>query len=132
MEIEKQNFDVEVREVLVRAHELIALPEHWTKGTYARNSSGMSVFPKAADAVCFCATGALLRVLPSTDYSSSILELARSVLCDAAGVDNVVAFNDNARQIHEVVVAAFVKAIESLPVDGADEKIDCAEQSILV
>ena len=41
---------------------LIARPEQWTTGRYARNSDGLEVAFNADEATCFCLEGAVMRV----------------------------------------------------------------------
>lgn len=49
-------------EVLSAARELIADPHRWTQATFARDAAGDDVASSAADAVAWCAWGALYRV----------------------------------------------------------------------
>ena len=50
-------------EVLKAARKLIKDPTRWTKDTYARNAAGAETAVRAKDATCFCAAGAVCRVL---------------------------------------------------------------------
>ncbi len=52
------------RDVLLAARALIEDPEHWTTGTFARDSQGGDpVEPYSPKATCFCAAGAALRAM---------------------------------------------------------------------
>ncbi len=42
--------------------ELLAVPERWTQGVYARDVDGGEVTPYADDAVCWCLRGGVKRV----------------------------------------------------------------------
>ena len=43
----------------MKAYEVISSPEKWTKGTYARDSSGFPTGSRCSESVCWCAVGAL-------------------------------------------------------------------------
>ncbi len=45
-----------------RAADLIEPEGRWTQGEYARDKNGDAVDPRAKDAVCWCAVGAILLV----------------------------------------------------------------------
>lgn len=94
-------------EVLRAAREKIATPERWTKGVFARDTLGEAVPYRAADAVCFCLRGAILRV--DTDWPD-IWEAERLVHV-AVGTDDAAGWNDDEDRTHSEVLAAFDKAI---------------------
>ena len=50
-------------EILTEARELLADPDRWTRGTFARTKLGTRVSPHAASAESFCMLGAAKRVL---------------------------------------------------------------------
>lgn len=49
-------------EVLKESRKLIAQPEQWTQGTLARDEQGFATELYDANAVCFCAIGAIEKV----------------------------------------------------------------------
>lgn len=50
-----------VKDILIKAREIIALPEHWTKHASARDSSGRTCAPSSPAAYSFCMGGAVDR-----------------------------------------------------------------------
>jgi hypothetical protein len=52
-----------VLEVLIAAKKVIEKPSKWTRTWLARDESGEPVSPNSADAVCFCAVGAIRKVI---------------------------------------------------------------------
>jgi hypothetical protein len=42
--------------------ELLAGESRWTTRYYARDNGGYGIFPKSTHAVCFCLSGAVLRI----------------------------------------------------------------------
>jgi len=100
-------------ETLKAARKLIELPEHWTRGTFARDVKGNSI-PWDQVSTCpiegsFCALGALWRARGS-DYTREDEAALRAVLQEKfRGIDN---FNDT--HAHAEVLAAFDEAIARL------------------
>lgn len=92
------------REILTAARALIAEPERWTQGAYARDAAGVPVDDSAETAICWCASGALFKFssLPGADR-------ARSAVASIVGP--IPDFNDH--HTHAEVLAAFDKAIAS-------------------
>jgi hypothetical protein len=83
----------------MKAHELIADPEHWTRHAYARNSDGLPTDPEAPDAVCWCALGAIHRCYgyrPYDDDFRGIMTRYYQAVEDAYGDKSVVNVNDRA------------------------------------
>lgn len=103
-------------EILKGARELIAKPEHWTQGTYARDAAGRVAYWADEDACQFCALGAIGKASRKNVWS---LELAfvRAVLVaaipDSVSIEEryVPTFNDS--HSHAEVLALFDKAIAS-------------------
>ncbi|MCQ8277956.1 hypothetical protein NFI95_05790 [Acetobacteraceae bacterium KSS8] len=98
----------EIRETLIKARDLIAVPERWTQRSYARTAAGATIGPKELPAVCWCSSGAILR----TENSWPRRFAAEEVLGAAMG-DSIVFFNDT--HTHAEVIAAFDRAIASIP-----------------
>lgn len=72
-------------EVLTAARALIAEPEHWCRGTYARDKAGVKVSPRSPDAVSFCLTEAIYR-LSRPDYRlrGEIFQILSRITSDSA------------------------------------------------
>jgi hypothetical protein len=98
-----------VTDILVRARKLIEKPENWTQEHYARNVAGEQTSTQAADAVCWCAIGAVLRADDTYPYSEAV-GIASDLLRDAMGM-HPADFNDS--HTHPEVLAAFDRAIEA-------------------
>ena len=103
----------DVSKVLREARRLIA-EVGWTKGEYARDVAGESVWPTNTGAVCFCSVGAIkrARIKVGGARDNGFVE-AIDVLLAAVGdgSGNVVRWNDSRSDVSEVL-AAFDKAIE--------------------
>ena len=98
-------------DVLSAARELVAKEGGWTQRHYARGADGTYADFNHKKAVCFCTLGALYRVgLPEP----SALNDAESLLLKAAGVENIVVWNDAPGRTQADVVALFDAAIASL------------------
>ncbi len=97
--------------ILIEALELIK--KGWTRGTMAKNTFGALVPPSNADAVSFCALGAIHNAEFKCGANYEQACKARAAMCQAIPVTSIsiVIFNDN-HATHEDVIAAFEKAIE--------------------
>lgn len=102
-----------VVDVLKRAREKIAKPEHWIKDVLFRNESGTECV-SSVNATCFCSLGALY----SNFARGSMLEDAiresedlLNTLAKEAGFYSIVTFNDSDKTTHADVLAIFDKAI---------------------
>lgn len=99
---------------LREARAFIDTPEKWTQGANARDAVGLPVPVSARGAVCFCSAGAVIRAVPSVDFSS-----AASQLVEAAGIvsftveHGLTVWNDDPERTHAEVLAAFDRAIEA-------------------
>jgi hypothetical protein len=106
-------------ELLTAAQNLIRDPEHWTKGSFARNVLGDSVSVFDDRARCFCSFGALDKAMGTTKYTPLIqkaeayLHDASDVLGDGRGVSG---FNDN--HTHTEVMTWWDKARELASADA--------------
>lgn len=123
-------FDLNGREVveeallrLTYARALIEQPEHWTKGTLARNRYREPVGVASPSAECFCVLGAIrcvdgapLRIQavvlnaeqPTTPYGVAVTVMY-NITRATTGIG---AWNDAPERTHEEVLAAFDAAIE--------------------
>jgi hypothetical protein len=103
-------------QLLIQAKALIADPEHWTQGVYARVSKdGEGVSSNIPEATCFCSLGALHRLTkdPSTFKSYGT---AKRYLSKAMGHQSVGGFNDT--HPHAEVMMAWDDAIALAVADG--------------
>lgn len=98
--------------ILTNARALIANPENWTTDFYARDASGNEVDANSNAAVCFCALGAITRVIPEDCYSCETVRLLEL----AAGNSWVQFVND--RDGHAAVLAMYDRAIARLTTEG--------------
>jgi len=96
--------NAEIKQVLIKARNLISKPENWTQRAVARTPEGHRTSALSTNAVCYCAMGALIKIYPLYQGSRHI-----GVLAKAMGAD-VAYYNDN--HTHAEVLAMFDKAIE--------------------
>ncbi len=88
-------------EQLQATRALITAPEHFTQSAMARTRDGKPCWPLAPDAVCWCITGAWLRV---GDYRRS-----STVLTKLSDAHNPMVVNDE--DGHAAVLAMLDRAI---------------------
>lgn len=105
-----------VLEALQGARELIATPDKWTQGHIARDKDGEPCDVLSEDAVCFCAIGALYKVVGIEPlYYAGADESKIGVLVGAealmrAAINGLPAdYND--RSTHDDVMTMFNSAI---------------------
>ena len=97
-------------ETLTAARSLIANPESWTQGVYARDEKGKQTGVWDANAVCLCSIGAIAKAANS-HLANPIPHPVKSVLekCGIKNCIDLVSFNDS--HTHEQVIALFDRAI---------------------
>jgi hypothetical protein len=96
-------------EILKAARDLIAKPENWTHGAYARDIQGVAVPLSDDEATCFCAAGAIFRAGSFPEY-----EPIPRHICEKFGFAyeaTLAQFNDT--HTHSEVLELFSKAISS-------------------
>ncbi len=122
--------------LLEEAKKLLAVPEHWTKGAYARLPDGESTHSWDSNATCFCLTGAIRHAwsklnglygkpgITGTEYEDleTFEELNAAYEClvgdevknkpHAFLEDLVVSFNDKHALTHAEVIKRLDHAIE--------------------
>lgn len=93
----------------MKAKELLAKPEAWTKGAYARDAEGQNVHAEDEEAVSFCLDGALRRCYVAC---SEAYYQANERILDAIpeGFFTPISFNDFHRTTHADVLALLEKA----------------------
>lgn len=93
----------------MKAHELLAKPEHWTKGHMAVDALGNEVSARSTEAVCFCLLGALVRCYnDGTVEGTSRYVRVRSELRERVkqlGLSGIIGWNDDDVRTHEEVLA---------------------------
>lgn len=100
---------------LTAARNLIADPDHWVRGTLARDEHRRDVDPRSSAAIRFCAQGALLRVgLKVSDYgrADELLMMASRQLHGMGYVE----VNDGIG--HRAIIAVFELAIQMAVAPG--------------
>ena len=101
----------QIVEVLKAARNLLSNPDHWIKGTLAKNSEGIAVTPLADDAVCWCLEGAIERVAPKFNVApQAIYEEIRKTL--RYGL--IFSFNDKSYTTHEDVMKVLSDTIANV------------------
>lgn len=108
---------------LTRAAELLARPEQWTQGAFARDADGTVTAPLSDDAVSFDLKGALIRAA-GPGYGSAWAAIERFLRADALH------WNDDPTRTHADVLAALrgaaamAEAEENEPLeDPSDRRI---------
>ena len=107
------------REVLVKARELIATPERWTKEVSAKDAAGKEVSVHSSSASCFCMTGAVDFVAKRAGVYAN----AYYYLKMANGIrGNVWHWNDAPKRTHAEVLEAFDRAIALASTEASDAR----------
>jgi hypothetical protein len=100
-------------DVLRAARALIAEPERWTRGVFARDAKGQSIplFDKRAER--FCVLGACRNIAdPLPEYIlGDEAELALDEVCAELHGKTIPAFNDDPQTTHADVLALYDAAI---------------------
>lgn len=97
-----------VEQTLRTARDKIKDKKNWTKGKYARDSTGRECLMFSDEAKCFCAEGAIIVSRPP--YCTERIRIAiDKILEEVTGNASIVGFND--KNEHHVVIASFGLAI---------------------
>ena len=124
-------------EVLVESRRMIATPDRWTQGgALARDTNGQRVVPYADEAVCWCASGAVM--LACSKVADGAIKpgtykhmLVSRQLCDfvhdttfyeVRKEGGLGYWNDESSTSHEDIIAAFDKAIAATVVDNLERE----------
>ena len=99
-----------VLEVLKAARALIADPERWTQAAFARTEQGKVVKPWSPSASCWCATGALWKVVGATE--ERLFADAKDALYFGTYQRHIAEANDD--NDHAYIIRRFDKAIARL------------------
>jgi hypothetical protein len=112
------NKKLTIREVALQglkaARTLLKKQGAWMQKRFAKDQFGFDCESTSEEAVCFCASGALRRVLPG-DANDKAFNKATKALDIAAGRD-IVSFNDDQDTTQARVVRVFGQAIKLLEV----------------
>lgn len=97
-------------DILIGARALIAEPEHWTKGSFAKDSQGVECNVRATAAYCWCAEGAIAKASIEsasglTDRGQAFNALERTTL--HWETHSIACFNDDPNTTHAMVIDAF-------------------------
>lgn len=104
-----------VRDDLIAARELISDPKRWTCEQYARDKTGYPVNGNDDHAVCWCADGALGKVMNLPDGRYQPFQLLDSA-CRSLFQTSIHNTNDNLG--HEAILKAFDLAIQNAEVSN--------------
>lgn len=90
--------------------ELLEAPERWTKLAFARNVDGNGVPPRDSKAICWCLTGAMIKIAPACppfDIEAAVLPMMHRVIA-VTNCTALTAFNDDSD--HATVLDAVRRA----------------------
>ena len=91
-------------DILRAARKLIEKPEAWTQRVFARDIRGKPTDARSKDAVCWCMTGAVIRV--GGDHHGPELSFLRKAV---KGIPEQ--YNDDSLRSHAQVLKRFDRAI---------------------
>lgn len=94
----------------MKAKELLATPDKWTKAANARDASGKSVGYCHADAVCWCLNGAIFQCYPVEIERAEAHNKLAEVIRVRHGYTNVPVFNDHPTTTHITIKAVLEAA----------------------
>lgn len=97
-------------EILHAARTLLARPEAWTQGKFARDSHGRPVYYTDERATCWCTSGAMGKVNDTESVAQRVSLTAFSFLYKATGFECIPDWNDSPSRTHAEVLAALEKA----------------------
>lgn len=92
-------------EIIAAARELISDPKRWTRGAYARNEQGAACGARNPAAVCWCASGALIKCGGGAPFAGGISD----ALLELLKRECIVHKNDD--EGHASVLAAFDRVL---------------------
>lgn len=95
-------------EILHAAANLLKNPGAWTQKSDARDAHGYEVRVSSPKATCWCAFGAIVKVI-ANPYDEIDTQVA-AFLRQATGIWSITSWNDAEGRTQEQVIAAFLKA----------------------
>lgn len=99
------------RDTLVAARALIAEPEAWTQGAFAKRADGGNTAAIAPAAICWCARGAIEMASRGSFENENAAVYAFQKANDTPSF--IAEWNDAPERTHAEVIAAFDRAIEA-------------------
>ncbi len=108
--------DKTTKEILTEARSLITNPDNWTQGFFARDGDGVLLESDSPGATCWCAWGAIQKVVGVSLLSKAHNLYLWDTLWNATGEPDFgssshVIWSYNDTHTHEEVLAVFDKAI---------------------
>ncbi len=80
----------------MKVKELLADPERWTIGTFARDEAGLDVNSNAPNARCWCLMGAVYHCYSSYAERVRVMRKLEDDIEKQFGLSNIPDFNDTA------------------------------------
>ena len=105
---------VTVKDILIKAKELISQPGAWTQGEIARDASGNLTEVLGEDATCFCTLGAIYKAAHDLDAPNDEDLKAINHMRKVLDYPLIATWNDNIYRTQEDVIALFTKVIEKV------------------
>ena len=96
-------------QLLRDARALIATPERWTQGTFARDAAGRRTYTWADDACRWCAFGAV--IASAGKDNDPLVDPAVALLSKAVGWRDLTLWNDYPNRTHRDILAGLDRAI---------------------
>ena len=107
-----------MKDVLIKALELIQDQDHWTQYAFARDRQGRMISPQSPDAVKFCAFGAIecasgIKPLSPgwNEYTSYLNAVAANLFNESMVMVND--DNGNTAEVHNRVIQIYEEAIRN-------------------
>lgn len=112
--------EIKEERLLIFARKLISRPQHWTKGSYARDEKGISLPRECRQfAYCYCAVGATMKAADSLNLSSAAqsarIRLAQVINNSTDSLNtSIIDYNDDVERTHAEILELFDNAIASI------------------
>ena len=99
-------------EILKKARDLLSDPERWTQNVGARTAQGIPVSADSKEAVCFCASMAVVKV------SNEVTPIHFPKVLDFDRWSDLFMWNDAPERTHAEILQRFDEAIARLEAAG--------------
>ena len=97
-------------EILFAAADKIEPKGAWTQGSFARNSRGIMADPLSEDAICWCASGAIISANGKDDH---VAFLAKRAFENSVIKSHIYDWNDDPERTQSQVVSALRSAAKA-------------------
>lgn len=97
-----------------QVRELLAVPERWTRGEFARRADGSPCGSKDPAAQCWCLVGAMCRLDDDPIRGMEMLDAIRA----ATRSDSASVWNDAPGRTHADVLALLDRVVQRMERDG--------------